>query len=116
MLPAGFESEDFCYITTRGRRTGRPHRIEIWFAAHGSTLYILAGGGERADWVRNIMAEPAIELRVGKASMSARGRVVTDPAEAARARRLVPEKYRTHESGLEEWARTALPVAVEPVE
>ena len=24
--------DDSCYLTPKGRRTGRPHEIEIWFA------------------------------------------------------------------------------------
>jgi len=32
--PAQWASEPFLYLTTRGRRSGRPHQIEIWFAAH----------------------------------------------------------------------------------
>ena len=27
-----YAEEDFCYFTTVGRVTGRPHEIEIWFA------------------------------------------------------------------------------------
>src|SRR6185312_13518616 len=34
---------DYCYITTTGRRSGKPHTIEIWFALDGRTLYLLAG-------------------------------------------------------------------------
>jgi hypothetical protein len=34
--------EDFCYLTTTGRVTGRPHTIEIWFALEGGTLYTLS--------------------------------------------------------------------------
>ena len=26
-------ADDYCYLTTTGRRSGRPHRIEIWYAA-----------------------------------------------------------------------------------
>jgi len=25
---------EYCYLTTTGRRSGRAHRIEIWFVAH----------------------------------------------------------------------------------
>jgi len=39
-----FKDEDFCHLTTTGRNSGRPHTIEIWFALHGQTLYMLAGG------------------------------------------------------------------------
>jgi deazaflavin-dependent oxidoreductase (nitroreductase family) len=105
---------DFCYLTTRGRRSGRPHEIEIWFAVAGTTFYLLSGGGASADWVRNLRAEPAVTVRVGDAVWSAAGRVVGDDGEAARARRLVFEKYQPRAGGdLTRWRDTALPVAID---
>lgn len=105
----------FCYITTTGRRTGRPHRIEIWFARDvgARTVYALAGGRERADWVRNVMAEPRVTVRVGAQEGAATGRVVVPGTEEdARARRLVLAKYqRPGQVDLEGWGRSALPVA-----
>jgi len=41
---ARLASEDFCYLTTVGRRTGTRHTIEIWFARENGTLYLLSGG------------------------------------------------------------------------
>ncbi|HYM14238.1 MAG TPA: hypothetical protein VEZ14_01605 [Dehalococcoidia bacterium] len=35
-------AKDYCYVTTVGRVTGRPHTVEIWFATAGPTLYVLA--------------------------------------------------------------------------
>ena len=61
----GHEREAFCYLTTRGRVTGDPHEIEIWFAARDSTIYMLSGGGSSADWVKNILANPEVRVRVG---------------------------------------------------
>jgi hypothetical protein len=29
-------SQAFCYLTTTGRVSGRPHTIEIWFARRGA--------------------------------------------------------------------------------
>ena len=106
-------SEDFCYLTTTGRRTGKPHEIEIWFAASGRTAYILMGAGERADTVRNLRADRRVRFRIGTRSWSANARVVTAAREVALARRLVPAKYAAHEDGLEEWAAGALPVAID---
>jgi len=62
---ASSASEPFLYLTTVGRRTGRAHRIEIWFAARDGRLYLLAGDRERADWVRNLQANArvTVELR-----------------------------------------------------
>lgn len=114
--PTGLErldSEDFCYLTTTGRKTGRPHTIEIWFAARGNTAYILAGGGDRSDTVRNVRADPVVRFRVGGRTFEATARVVTLSAEARIARELVPRKYAAYEDGLEEWAAEALPVAID---
>ncbi len=108
--------EDFCYLTTTGRVSGRPHRIEIWFALDGAAAYLLAGGGGRADWVRNLLARPAVSVRVGRSGTDgpATARVLeagTD--EDALARRLVLQKYATDSTELAGWGRTALAVAID---
>jgi deazaflavin-dependent oxidoreductase (nitroreductase family) len=107
-------AEPFCYLMTRGRRSGRPHEIEIWFALAGDTFFLLSGGGETADWVRNLRAEPAVTVRVGATAWPGRARVVADDDEAGRARRLVFEKYQPGYGGsLTRWRDTALPVAID---
>ncbi len=111
---AGLEELDYCYVTTTGRRSGRPHTIEIWFALHEDRVYLLAGGGTDSDWVRNLQANPTVGMRLGHREMICRARVVDDEAEDGLARGLVFEKYRGRYSGdLEEWRRTALPIAIE---
>jgi deazaflavin-dependent oxidoreductase (nitroreductase family) len=107
--------EAFCYVTTVGRVTGRPHEIEIWFGAHGQSIYMLSGGRERSDWVRNIVAEPRVSVRIGETEFVGEGRVVeggTDEDEMAR--KLLLEKYSPRYSGdLSEWGETALVVAID---
>jgi deazaflavin-dependent oxidoreductase (nitroreductase family) len=104
---------------TIGRKTGQPHEIEIWFAMRedASAIYLLSGGGDRSDWVRNIAAHPDVSARIGAkdAPMTpARARIVTDADQDAEARRRVLEKYRPRYSGdLTRWARIALPVVIE---
>jgi deazaflavin-dependent oxidoreductase (nitroreductase family) len=108
----------FCYLTTTGRVSGRSHTIEIWFALHGRTLYLLSGGGDRSDWVRNLQRDPAVTVRLGwrdADELPGRARVVeagTDEDELAR--RLVAGKYQPGYGGdLSGWRRSALPVAVD---
>ena len=108
-----FAGEQFCYLTTRGRVSGRPHRIEIWFALGESTLYMLSGGRESSDWVKNLLAFPDVTVELGDRGFSGRARVVTDEAEDERARGLVHGKYATTEDDLLRWRDTALPVAVD---
>ena len=110
--------EPFCYLTTTGRSSGRPHTVEIWFGLHDGTVYLLSGGGERSDWVRNLRRNPAVTLRLGRRDAperSGRARLV-DPAteEDELARDLLVAKYQPGYSGdLGGWRRAALPVAVD---
>ena len=108
-------SEDYLYLTTTGRVSGNPHRIEIWFALSGATAYLLSGGGERSDWVRNLRADPSARVRIGDRDLTATARVL-EPAtdEDALARRLVFDKYARGYSGdLTGWRASALPVALD---
>ncbi len=105
--------EDFCYLTTTGRVTGKPHTIEIWFGLEGSTLYMLSGGRDSSDWVKNIRRHPDVTIRIGNHYFRGSGRVVEDPEEDALARRLLVDKYRRGDDDLSRWGRTALPVAVD---
>jgi deazaflavin-dependent oxidoreductase (nitroreductase family) len=109
--PAG--DLDYCYLTTVGRVSGRPHEIEIWFALHDGVLYLLSGGTDRSDWVKNLTADPHVSIRLGEDTRATTARVVSDAEEDATARRLVVEKYRSRYSGeLDEWGRTSLPIAI----
>lgn len=106
-------AEDFCYLTTTGRLTGRPHMIEIWFAVEGDTLYMLSGGRDRSDWVKNLIEEPSVTVRIAEETFLSKARVVENPEEDELARRLLVEKYEKNPDSLDNWRRTALPVAVD---
>lgn len=106
-------SEEFCYLTTIGRVTGRPHEIEIWFALNDQTFYMLSGGRDRSDWVKNLEHTPGVAVRVGGERFEGRARIVEDSGEDELARRLLVEKYERRPGSLADWRRTALPVAVE---
>ena len=66
-MPDDLASLDFCYLTTTGRITGNPHRIEIWFALADETVFLMAGDRDRSDWVRNLMISPDVVLEIGDA-------------------------------------------------
>jgi deazaflavin-dependent oxidoreductase (nitroreductase family) len=108
----------YCYLTTTGRMSGRPHTVEIWFARQGATMYLLSGGGERADWVRNLRRRPEVAVRIGRRharELPGRARVL-DPGspEDELARDLLVEKYQPGYGGdLTGWRRSSLPVAID---
>jgi deazaflavin-dependent oxidoreductase (nitroreductase family) len=104
---------DYAYLTTTGRVTGRPHEIEIWFALHAGTVYVLSGGGDRSDWVRNLVADPSVTLRIGDDVRATSALVVTDTEELELARGVLVEKYQPRYSGdLTTWRARSLPVAI----
>ena len=120
-LDPGLRDEDVCYLTTTGRRTGERHTIEIWFGMpeDGRAIYLLSGGGDRSDWVRNLVADPAVGVRFGSlraTEVRGHARLVGSADEEDAARRLLAAKYQGWEEGrpLSSWARTALCVAVDP--
>jgi len=111
--PRQFASDDFCYLTTTGRVTGRPHTIEIWFALDGDSLYMLSGS-HTSDWVKNLLRAPDVSVRLGDATFAGRARVVERADEDGLARRLVLAKYQPRDGDdLTEWGQTALPIAVD---
>jgi len=73
-------------LTTTGRRTGRPRRIEIFLHNDDGLLFI--SGMPRADrtrdWIHNITADPHVVVHLKQsvvADVPALARVVTDPDE-----------------------------------
>lgn len=54
---AQLANEDFCYMTTTGRVSGRPHEIEIWFGARRYDLF--AFGRRRKIGLGEKHAHPA---------------------------------------------------------
>lgn len=114
------DAEQFCYLTTTGRITGRAHEIEIWFAfppdPASTTLYLMAGNRERADWVKNLRREPVVSVRLAGTTWVGTARVIPPESdEDMLARHLLCAKYQgwREEQPLSEWGRTALPVAME---
>lgn len=58
----------FLLLTHRGRNSGRVYRTVLEVVRHNpqsGESVVISGWGERADWYRNIKANPALEVRTG---------------------------------------------------
>ncbi len=115
MDAAALDVEPYCYLTTTGRRSGRPHEIEIWFTALADSLYLISGGGDRSDWVRNLQAEPAARARVGDEVLQVTARVPVHPGEErTTAVEHLHDKYGEQVSGsVDDWLRDAFIVGLD---
>jgi deazaflavin-dependent oxidoreductase (nitroreductase family) len=96
---------------TTGRRSGEPREVRALFAAAGDVLYLLAGDRERAHWVRNLEAEPRVNVQIGARTFEGRGRVVGTQADDTGAREAIAAKYGT--KWLSRWLRESLPVRID---
>jgi deazaflavin-dependent oxidoreductase (nitroreductase family) len=84
-------------LTTTGRRTGRPRKIEIFLHDDDGVLFIsgIPRTDRTRDWIHNVTADPKVVVHLKQstaADIPATARVVTDDTErrpliAAAARR-----------------------------
>jgi deazaflavin-dependent oxidoreductase (nitroreductase family) len=97
-------SEPFLYLVTRGRKTGKPRVIEIWFVELDGRYYIVSERGEASQWVKNLRAHADVFFSVGArenrdgqvARRAAQARALDDSAEpelTRRVRSLMDAKY-----------------------
>jgi len=106
--------EEYCYLTTTGRVSGRPHQIEIWFGVQNNSLYLMAGD-HGSDWVKNLLKNPSVTVRIAKHTFIGTARLAKNEEEEMMVRNLLADKYgeREADGSLSEWARTALPAAID---
>ena len=68
-------------ITTIGRQSGQPRRLEIWFHNLDGAMYITGLPGKRS-WYANLVAHPSFTFHLKdstRADLPARAYPVTDP-------------------------------------
>lgn len=64
----GFPPPGDALLETTGRRTGRPRHTPVCDGMDGDRFWLVAQRGHRADWVKNIQANPRVQVKVRTAS------------------------------------------------
>jgi hypothetical protein len=111
-------------ITTIGRSTGRPHRLEIYFHQFDGEYFLTGRPGPKRDWEANIEANPEFTLHLKRgvtADLPVRG--APEPDRGVRARILFralteswgsdPERVR---GALDRWVDDAPFIRFEPID
>ena len=70
-------------LTTTGRKSGKRRITPVQYEEIDGILYIGSARGTHADWVRNIAADPRIEVRVKNRHFRGEGELIQDPARVA---------------------------------
>jgi deazaflavin-dependent oxidoreductase (nitroreductase family) len=81
----------YAVLTTIGRRTGKARRTAVRVIIHGNTGFLVSNVGEDTEWLRNIRADPQVQLRIGRRTTPGRVRSPRDNAERLDAKRAYAE-------------------------
>ena len=98
-IRSALERSQLIDMTTTGRRTGQPRRIEIALHSFDGRLYI--SGMPRADrkraWILNLERDPRVTLdlkQTAHVELPATARIIDDPLERRRVLELVAAAWR----------------------
>ena len=99
------ESDRTIDMTTVGRRSGEPRRIEIWFYRYDGRIF-LSGSPGRRDWYANLVAHPDFTFHLkgsAQADLPARARPITDEDERREVIAGILEELGRGSGPLDQW-------------
>ncbi|MFQ5857009.1 MAG: nitroreductase/quinone reductase family protein [Anaerolineae bacterium] len=70
-------------LTAIGRKSGLPRVTPLQYEVVNGTIYVASARGQRADWFRNIVANPEVEVRVKSRKFRGLAEPITDPERVA---------------------------------
>jgi deazaflavin-dependent oxidoreductase (nitroreductase family) len=76
-----FDREQYLYLTTRGRSSGLPREIEIWFTHRDGRFYLIAEY-PTSQWMRNLQAHPEAQVRIAGENFTIRARIISPETES----------------------------------
>ncbi len=96
-------------ITTTGRRSGEPRRLEIWRYRHDGRTF-LSGSPGRRDWYANLVEKPEFTFHLkgsARADLPAVARPITDEGERREVIAGILEDLGRGTGSLEEWVESS---------
>src|SRR3712207_2976439 len=96
-VQAELERPQLIDITTRGRHSGQPRRVELVFHNVDGRILISGRPGFPRSWVANLKADPRMTFHLKArlhADLPAQGRVITDRAEREQLLRPIARTWR----------------------
>jgi deazaflavin-dependent oxidoreductase (nitroreductase family) len=87
-LRHGLGLKAFALLETTGRRSGRPRQTPVGNGLVGDTFWLIAAHGRRADYVRNLLANPRVRVKVAGVWRTGSAVALPDDDTVARSRSL----------------------------
>ena len=132
MLGAGFGSlvvtdvtGSLLLLTTIDRTTGEPKRTPLGYAVVDGSVVMMSGSGPKAEWFRNALADPRVEVVLPGTRLRGSASPVTDPGRRRSALRalldsmpvpslMLGDQVATDDASLDELAARCPVLAVTP--
>ena len=70
-------------LTTTGRKSGKQRVVPLQYEEHEGLLYVGSARGTQADWYRNIVADPRVQMQIGSRRIGGFAEPLTDPVSIA---------------------------------
>ena len=112
---AKIASRKTLHLTTTGRRTGKRHTVEVWFAAGKDKLY-LSHEGKETDWMKNIKKNSKVTMAIGDRKFEGKATYLQDGTdESWRGKVALYEKYygNSTKEVIEDWFSLSKVIMVE---
>lgn len=90
----------FMVLTTTGRKSGQPRHTAVEFHKYKGRKYVYSGFGEKADWYKNILADPRVTIQTASGMEHVIARRITDEGELVEAFEFV-----AHNPTLKRWVQ-----------
>jgi deazaflavin-dependent oxidoreductase (nitroreductase family) len=110
------KNEKFIYLTTRGRKTGKSHVVELWFAVGKEKIYLSHEGG-LTDWMKNIKKDGNVKLKIAAENFDGTAILASAGSEGREAgKKALYEKYYgpVSQQALDDWFELSTLVEITP--
>ena len=110
---AVFKGVPICLLTTTGVKSGLPREVPLLYMPDGNDVVVVASQGglpSNPQWYRNVLADPDVEVRVGKTVRRLTARTA-NAEERARLWPLLVELYADFAS-YQTWTDREIPVVI----
>lgn len=114
-IQRALENDRTIDITTTGRNSGEPRRIEVWRYRYDGRIFLSGSPGTR-DWYANLLAKPEFTFHLKgsvQADLRAIAHPITDEAERREVIRGIREELGRGMDNLEDWVARSPLVEVE---
>ena len=78
-------------LTHRGRKSGKPYEVTIWFVVDRDVIYL--NGNIDTQWPRNLQANPEITMRIGQETFQGKANLLTERTDRERIFAMIARKY-----------------------